>query len=53
MHNSDKKLLRFFLNRASKDYIRPFEKTQQKIIITGQKMIELNKKTEENQTEDL
>ncbi len=37
---------------ASKDYIRPFAKVQQKIIIIEQKMIELNKKTEENQTED-
>jgi hypothetical protein len=37
---------------ASKDYIRHFEKMQQKIIIIEQKMIELNKKTEENQTGD-
>jgi hypothetical protein len=38
---------------ASKDYIRPFKKEQQKIIIFEQKIIELNEKTEEKQTEDL
>jgi len=38
---------------ASKDYIRPFEKVQQKIIVIEQKTIELNKKTEKTQTEDL
>jgi hypothetical protein len=53
IHNSDKKLKGFFLNMASKDYIRPFAKVQQKKIIIEQKMIESNKKTSENQTEDL
>ncbi len=38
---------------VSKDYIRPFAKVQQKKIIIEQKMIESNKKTSENQTEDL
>ena len=53
IHNSDKILLIFFLNMASKDYIRPFKKEQQKIIIFEQKIIELNEKTEKKQTEDL
>jgi hypothetical protein len=52
IHNSDKKFIRIVLPMASKDYIRPFAKVQQKIIIIEQKMIELNKKTEENQTGD-